>query len=200
MPACRFLGPTDQGMFDFRTDDRPTGEPLTQIIAITGHRPRDLGGYASCDIHRAVRSRMREALVLLKPSKMLVGMALGVDTWGARLALELGIPFTACVAFRGQELMWPNKADREHFDTLLEQAAEVVYVSPGGFSRAKLLKRNEYMVDNCTQLLAVYNGKPDGGTAACVRYALRQGVPIVRIDPERDLHLPIESLEPHRMT
>jgi uncharacterized phage-like protein YoqJ len=51
--------------------------------------------------------------------------------------------------------------------------------------RAELMQiRNEWMVDRCDLLIAVWNGTP-GGTANCVAYAKKEGCPIDYIDPSR---------------
>ena len=50
------------------------------ILAITGHRPNKVGGY---DIpnptYISVCQKIEKALIKIKPEKMLIGMALGVD-------------------------------------------------------------------------------------------------------------------------
>lgn len=43
-------------------------------------------------------------------------------------------------------------------------------------------KRNEYMVDNINELIAVWDGQ-SGGTANCVNYAKKKGIAITQIDP-----------------
>lgn len=48
------------------------------IVAATGHRPNKLGGYAHWDAERAIDLAMRY-LTLLKPSRVISGMAQGWD-------------------------------------------------------------------------------------------------------------------------
>ncbi len=43
-------------------------------------------------------------------------------------------------------------------------------------------KRNEWMVDNCDMLVAVWDGT-DGGTYNCIDYAKRMKKPRILIDP-----------------
>jgi uncharacterized phage-like protein YoqJ len=109
-------------------------------------------------------------------------MALGVDQWAASIAIKLGIPFVAAVPFLGQEGMWPNKS-KKIYKFLLDKAGEIVIVNEGGFTAKKLQLRNEWMVDNCDVLIAVYNGDEKGGTANCVRYAKEKKKEIVFITP-----------------
>lgn len=96
-------------------------------------------------------------------------MALGVDQDFAQISIELAIPFTAALPFIGQEDRWPESS-RKYYEWLLERADDVVVVSPGGYSAAKMQVRNEWMVDNCDHLVAVWDGS-EGGTGNCVRYA-----------------------------
>ncbi len=46
-----------------------------------------------------------------------------------------------------------------------------------------MLKRNRYLVDHATCLLAVYNGEWRGGTAMTVRYARKLGREIIVLNP-----------------
>ena len=46
----------------------------------------------------------------------------------------------------------------------------------------KMQKRNEWMVDNCDAVIAVWDGAP-GGTANTVDYARKLGKSVLVIDP-----------------
>lgn len=146
------------------------------IIAGTGHRPRSLGGYSEA-AWRKLWSFAVQELRRVEPEKVITGMALGWDQALARACVRLKIPFVVAVPFDGQSTVWPKDAQRR-YAALLGQATQVVMVSPGGYDVSKLHKRNEWMVDNCDELLALYNGADTGGTAACVRYAQEVGRPI----------------------
>jgi uncharacterized phage-like protein YoqJ len=56
-------------------------------------------------------------------------------------------------------------------------------VNPGEYAAWKMQKRNEWMVDRCTALIAVYNSDQTGGTRNCVEYAKKVGRRIVTINP-----------------
>ena len=62
------------------------------------------------------------------------------------------------------------------------QANEVIYVGQE-YSRNCMLKRNRYLVDHSSILLAVYNGTYQSGTGMTVRYAQRLKREIIIIDP-----------------
>lgn len=148
------------------------------IVAGTGHRPNKLGGYGMPATVRLV-DLARDWLEENKPEKVISGMALGWDYALAAAAFDLDIPFIAAVPFEGQDKMWPDESKR-NYRALLEEADKVVYVCEPGYAPWKMQKRNEWMVDACDTLLAVWNGT-SGGTANCVRYADSKGKPIVNL-------------------
>lgn len=155
------------------------------IVAVTGHRPDKLGGYAPENPLRAwIKARLREQLLQRRPFRPLYGisgMALGVDQDFVAVCIELGIPFIAAVPFIGQERRWPTPA-RERYVELLEQACDIEIVCTGGYERWKMLARNQWMVDHCNVLFAVFDGSA-GGTASTVLYADSVQREICRIDP-----------------
>lgn len=139
------------------------------ICAFTGHRPSPkLGGYQPNPIQAAVIQAIREKLIELRPSAVISGMALGVDQWATQVCIDLGIPFTAAVPFKGQEAVWPRESQQVWRD-LLSRAAKVIYVCDGGRLARSMQRRNEWMSNHCDRLVAVWDGS-DGGTANCVNY------------------------------
>jgi uncharacterized phage-like protein YoqJ len=145
------------------------------IIAATGHRPSKLGGYSDHTWRRLLLTAER-ALELLEPREVISGMALGWDQAIATQALAMGIPVVAAVPFAGQEDRWPYNS-QQRFRDLLDRAREAVVVSLGGYSPARMQRRNEWMVDRCDTVLALWDGSP-GGTSRCVEYAQRIGRPV----------------------
>ena len=153
------------------------------ILAFTGHRPQDLGGgYEDTSHHWQVRKAIRKQIEALTPTWAISGMALGVDQWAAEICTELGIPWTAAIPFVGQEAVWPDKSKRI-YKGLLKFAHSQVICSPGGYAVEKMQIRNEWLVNQCQHLLAVWDGSP-GGTANCVAYAQAIKKPITFINPE----------------
>lgn len=152
------------------------------IVAFTGHRPDKLGGYKLPNpIYLNVCQKIDAKLRELKPEKVISGMALGVDQWAAFISYKLKIPFLAAIPFEKQESKWPLKSQKTYHQ-LLSLASEKVIVSSGGYSNSKLQVRNEWMVDNCDLLIAVWNGT-NGGTANCINYAKSIGREIIFIEP-----------------
>lgn len=155
-------------------------------VMVTGHRPEKIGGYdPNNPIRVALRAAMRSRLLAHAPEVAITGMALGIDQDFAQVCLEVNIPYIAAVPFPEQPSKWPP-ASQEHYRWLLRQASKVVYVSLPGYSREKMLIRNEWMVDHVGEdgiVIAVWDGSP-GGTGSCVTYANRRKRKIDRIDPD----------------
>jgi uncharacterized phage-like protein YoqJ len=160
------------------------------IVAVTGHRPNKIGGYDYYHPQREwIRARMRDALRELTPTKTISGMALGVDQDFAQVSIELAIPFIAAVPFIGQDDRWPSSS-QEYYWWLMWRADEVVAVTPGVYTRTnkqareEMQIRNQWMVNHCDVLIAIWDGS-SGGTGNCVRYAERtKPNQIYRINPK----------------
>lgn len=146
-------------------------------VAVTGHRPQALGGYRS---QPQLEDFAVTVLQHATPDHVDLGMALGWDTAVAIACVRLGIPFTAAIPFKGQESIWPAESQRTYHN-LLEQATKVVIVCKGGFAAWKLQRRNEWMCDDSTGLLALYNGSGHGGTYNCIKYAESKFLPTANV-------------------
>jgi len=153
------------------------------MLAVTGHRPDKLGGY-SPEADRKLRAFARELLPLLlsalEERVVITGMALGWDQAIAQACVELKIPFIAAVPFPEQADRWPEPS-RVRWAGLCHQAFEIHTVC-GSYSGANLQTRNEWMVDRCGYLAALWSSAP-GGTANCVRYANRLARPVINVWP-----------------
>ena len=146
----------------------PDANPKPLIIAATGHRPDKLGGY-SPRITNSLRLLAHRYIVQQRPAFVISGMALGWDQAVAGAALLAGVPLIAAVPFRGQESKWPEQSQLAYRE-LLAAAARIVEVCDPGYAVWKMQKRNEWMVDHCTRLMALWDGSP-GGTKNCIDYA-----------------------------
>ena len=158
------------------------------IAAFTGHRPDKLGGWDPLHpIVGRVKRAIRHALIELWPTEVISGMALGVDQWADQEAVDLGIPFVAALPCDHPEAPWPLPS-QERYRALLAKAARVHVVRPGPYHSWKMDRRNEWMVDNCDLLLAVWDGSR-GGTANCVAYARQVARDVRELDftTERDV-------------
>lgn len=153
------------------------------ILSLTGHRPHKLGGYNLPNpTYNYVCKKIESIILEQKPDKIISGFALGADQWFASIGLKLNIPIIAAVPFLGQESVWTEKQKQIYFK-LLSKVEKTVVVSEGSYSAQKLQIRNEYMVDNCDKLIAVFDGS-NSGTLNCINYAKSQNKEIIYINPK----------------
>ncbi|HEY9295305.1 MAG TPA: hypothetical protein VIQ31_02825 [Phormidium sp.] len=134
---------------------------LALTIAGTGHRPDKLGGYSDVILDR-LTALAYAYLVRVDATHVISGMALGWDTAVCVAALRLGLPVTAAIPFKGQELKWPYKSQQLYHSLLTQCSSSIVLSS--------YQRRNEWMVQQCDRLVALWDGS-SGGTANCIRYA-----------------------------
>lgn len=150
---------------------------MSNRLFVTGHRPDVIGGYGedaeAWREHVALRS-----LEILQPEEVITGMALGWDTAIAHACLALGIPFVAAIPFIGQEKRWSEEA-QAIYHALLVKAKYTIIVNPPGYAPWKMLSRNAMMIAWGDEGLALYDAeKHEGGTAHCVKNALKAGKPM----------------------
>lgn len=181
-------------------------------IAFTGHRPNKLGNDYdfTTPLMQVIRIEIIRQLYLLsiiapdvddipkevKNHTLIVGMALGIDTLAALIAIEYKIPFIATIPLKGQEKMWPKKSQDKYYE-ILKEAKLIVNVDTGKeyehftdfinepdgeYASWKMDKRNKWMVDKGDMLIGVWDGT-NGGTANCINYAKTIRKPLIHINP-----------------
>lgn len=157
------------------------------IIAVTGHRPHRLGNEYNGEgpYTDYLVEEFDKIIDEWKPTKIISGMALGVDTIWACCGLSLDIPLIAAVPFEDQEMKWPDHSQEMYWNLLRHPLTEIVYVCLPGYEVWKLQKRNEWMVDHADVLVAVWNEDEEGGTWNCIKYARSKGIRIIYIDPRK---------------
>lgn len=161
--------------------------------AYTGHRPEKLpfGNNENDPRFKMMKQKlMCETLELIRNgvTTYIVGMARGVDMWAAELVLQLkllkpddNIQLCAVIPYDRQSLSWSPK-EKARYNEILEKADKVEYISHDYYNGC-LQKRNRYMVDNATHLIAVYDGIQGGGTKQTIDYARKKGLNITIIEP-----------------
>ena len=114
----------------------------------------------------------------------ITGMARGCDTIFCEAMLDLrektGITVEAAIPYEKQAAGW-REEERERYRHLLERCDHITYVG-SEYTRNCNLRRNRYMVDNSSVLIAVYDGKT-GGTKYTLEYATRRELEVVIITP-----------------
>lgn len=147
----------------------------------TGHRPQKLRRSEKeikADLEKAIKQAIADGY-----TTFITGMAYGVDIWAGQIVVRLResnptLHLIAAVPFRGFEDRW--SADwKKAYAELLEQADLVKYICPH-YSGGAYQRRNEWMVDHSSRIIAVFNGEPSG-TKNTIDYAKTKDAAIISI-------------------
>ena len=141
----------------------------------TGHRPEKLHvaeGVVLQQLDAAITAALEDGY-----TTFISGMAKGVDIWAAELVLELrrlrpNISLICAVPYKGFGLHWTG-GWTERYEKIVQMADAVEYICTE-FSRSAYQRRNEWMIDRASLLIAAYTGE-SGGTRNTIRYAERTG-------------------------
>ena len=155
----------------------------------TGHRPVKLPWGLNEDDERCVllKEELNASIKGIYESGyrcFICGMAIGCDMYFAEAVLELkelhpDIQLEAAIPCGDQPEKW-NSSQRLRYNAIIDRC-DKVNVLQIRYSNDCMMKRNEYMVDRSSLLLACFDGKP-GGTMKTLLYAQRQGLKTLIID------------------
>lgn len=138
-------------------------------LAITGHRPKRLQGK-----EKEVQSWILNKIDELNPDICISGMAEGVDQIFAYSTLQ-----------KNKQLwcVYPYLKKKNFYTIYLEEKADRILYTQKEYSKDCYFIRDKYIVDNCDILLAVWDGKPNGGTYWTIKYAnsINKPIKILRI-------------------
>ena len=166
--------------------------PARQMtVCFSGYRPEKLPwGYDECDPRCAqLKQRLRRAVCAACDDgfrHFICGMANGCDLYffDAARYLRLQHPevtIEAAIPYSGQADRWrPELRERYAYD--LRQCDYQTLVQEA-YTPGCMMRRNRYMVDHASRLIAVFDGQ-EGGTRRTVEYALRSGLEVVYVDAE----------------
>lgn len=151
-------------------------EKRMKRVCFTGHRPEKLRARAA-DVIAALEAAIDEAIAEGFQT-FISGMAWGVDIWAAEIVLErrAANPSLHLIC----ALPYPQFEERmpaewlPRYRAVLKQADLTRSISAES-SKWCYQKRNEWMVDHGSLVLAVYNGQP-GGTRNTIKYAQQKRI------------------------
>ena len=147
-----------------------------RTLAVTGHR------VLYNDFNRKKLEETLKRSVECGFNTFLIGMAIGFDTICFQILEEIrkekDIKIIACVPCLTQADRFTLEQKKE-YERMLSVADEVKIISKEYTNRC-MQKRNEFMVDNSSGLIA-YLKRDYGGTANTVNYAIKNHVPIIQI-------------------
>lgn len=110
-----------------------------------------------------------------------IGMAIGTDLTAAECLTERHLKWTAVLPCKNQDKLWKIK-ERNHYAKVLKSAHKQIILYPE-YSLGCMQARNHWMVNHSDICLAVYDGRPTGGTALTVQMAFCRNLPIIAINP-----------------
>jgi uncharacterized phage-like protein YoqJ len=152
------------------------------VIAWTGHRPKDLPRDLTYQRLAAVLDKLnvgqREDLMFV------TGGALGVDTMAAEYAISRDIPLHIILPFEPEVMT--NRWNPHQQQTLvrhIQMADEVTIIGGNKYDIEMYQARNIAMVDRATVVFTLWTGKRNGGTANCLRYAAEVEKPAYNLLP-----------------
>lgn len=145
----------------------------------TGHRPNKLPwGYNEKGIRfflfkNKLRKSIKEA-IKGGYKYFISGMALGSDMLCAEMVLKLkkkhpNITLECAIPCINQTERW-LKTSIDRYNTIVSKSDKITYVSDKPYYNGCMQKRNKYMIDNSSLLIAVYNGC-SGGTHQTIELA-----------------------------
>ena len=154
---------------------------ITKAAVFTGHR------FIHYNDRQRLKTNLERAITDCYHSGIrhfLCGMATGFDMLAAEtlLAMKADYPdirLTAVIPFRGQSCKF-NPADKERYRSILGKADNMVCLSETYFDGC-FLRRNDYMLNRASHIIAYYNGEPKGGTFYTCRRAERMGLDITNL-------------------
>jgi uncharacterized phage-like protein YoqJ len=157
----------------------------------TGHRPEKL--HSSEWVIRAAITTAIDSAIADGFSTFISGMARGVDLWSGEIIIEKRrsnphIKLIAASPYQGFEKRWSREWQMRYSSVLA--ASDIVRYICKSYSRDCFQIRNEWMVDHCNRVIAVYNGEP-GGTRNTIQYAKSNGISIAfcAIEGKQDANL-----------
>ncbi len=114
------------------------------------------------------------------------GMATGCDFYFCEAVIELRgahqeITLEAAIPFEAQAASW-SESQRKRYERLIAECDYHTVVQKH-YSSDCYMRRNRYMVDSASVLIAAYNGR-SGGTMNTLLYAIRNGLEVIQLPVE----------------
>ena len=157
--------------------------------SFTGHRPEKLPwrGDESDPRCLALKERLAAAVEDAYDKGMrhfLCGMARGADFYFCDAVLELrerrsGVTLEAVIPCEEQAARWSER-ERERWFSLVERCDGETMLQHH-YDKDCMLRRNRYLVDHSSMLIAVYDGML-GGTMYTLSYAMKRGLETVILE------------------
>ena len=157
-----------------------------RCCCFTGHRPDKLT-YGECEIKSLLSKAIDEATKNGYVT-FITGMAQGTDIWAAEVILDKkkqnqNLRLVCAIPHPDFEKR-RDAYERERYIRIIK-GADIVKLVNQKYFRYCYQKRNEFMVDCSSLLIAVWNGSPSG-TKNTIDYARKNGVNVFNVLEKRN--------------
>ena len=150
----------------------------SECCAFTGHRPEKLYGkeaYVIAQLRMEIGAALADGY-----TTFITGCSRGVDLWAANIVLEMqrsnkDIRLICAIPFPGFDDRW--SVDWKKHLNLVEKKADHIQIVEQSYSPGVYQKRNEFMCDQASRIIAVCDGKPSG-TLNTIKYAHSKNIPV----------------------
>jgi len=157
-------------------------EKRLKRCCFTGHRPGKLK-QSEASIKQSLAAAIDQAIAR-GYTTFITGMAQGTDIWAAEIVLERRsdnprLRLICALPHPNFEKSWSIKW-QDRFNAVLNSSDLRRIIWPT-YSKSSYQRRNVWMVDHSSLLIAVFNGEP-GGTLNTIRYAQKNQIEILYAD------------------
>lgn len=161
-----------------------------RTCCFTGHRPNKLPWRYDEDDPRCLKLKDKlfdvvSALYFSGIRHFICGMALGCDSYFAEAVFKLraehdDVTIEAALPCETQADVWTDYQRAKYYHMV--SACDYETMLQKEYSNDCMLKRNKYMIENSSVLVAVFDGSY-GGTMQTINLAVKNGLEIIRITP-----------------
>lgn len=163
-------------------------------VAFTGHRPESLSYNieSSFDMLIKLTPQIQKEIrksILAGCITFYCGAAQGADIVCGEIVIaekaagHPEIQLICVIPFKEQANNW-KEPWKTRYNHLLNNTDRVICINDT-YQKGCYQIRNRYLVDHCSTLIAIYNGKSTGGTAYTVNYARKHGKNIIVIHTDQ---------------
>lgn len=162
----------------------------SQTCCFTGYRPQKVNWEFNSSSKEYLRvagivENLIQQSVIKGYRYFISGMAIGFDTLCAETVLKIkaanpDVKLICALPCKEQDRYWSD-LQRQNYKRILTQADAVRYVSEK-YTKFCMQKRNKYMIDNSSLVIALFDGQP-GGTTSTLVMAKKSGLNILLISP-----------------
>lgn len=160
-----------------------------KTCCFTGHRPEKLPWGVREDDPRCVelKQELRRAAEQAYQDgfrHFISGMARGCDQYFVEIVLEMrskygDVTLEAAIPCEEQADRWKEEERKRYLELVAQCDLETVVQRK--YDKGCMRRRNRYMVDRSSRLIAAYDGM-QGGTMYTIHHALQSGVNVVMVE------------------